>query len=399
MAQTKRINTKYSPVALYCSAAIFLLAAIVCGIAESIKPFEAPKKIHWCSLGAAKSEALLSKKSVLYVFSANWCQPCKKLETVTFANQSVVDFINKNFIPVLVIDQEKEKGENPPEIKRLQKQCSVTAFPTLTVVTPEFFEAAPNDLYSTGNKTEQLLVVSALGWNTDAAGDSYDHWLSNNHEHIPSSSGYLDADDCLNYLRLSTRWHKLRPDQGKVHWSPLLAVPSLQEPQLIALVEKHGRKSDWLRLEVFDNNLASQFFNANFDSHIVELKARNKWHYDDDGKGDDKKDGTDEDKDAKSSSPVLAKSSSGLSDSEKEAEEVLNRYEIKQLPAIVVLVKGEQPNILEGFQNRKNTLINLHRILKKAGLKPVEPPKDAKLKTKKNNWQWFESSDDDEDNE
>jgi hypothetical protein len=88
-----------------------------------------------------------------------------------------------------------------------------------------------------------------------------------------------------------------------------------------------------------------------------------------------------------------------LSDSEKEAEKVLNRYEIKQLPAIVVLVNGEQPNVLEGFQNRKNTLINLHRILKKAGLKPIEPARDIKLKTKKNNRQWFESSDDDEDNE
>ena len=68
------------------------------------------QKVNWMTM----DEALVAqekepKKIIMDVYTV-WCGPCKLLDKKTFGDQTVADFINKNFYPV------KFNAEGPEEI-------------------------------------------------------------------------------------------------------------------------------------------------------------------------------------------------------------------------------------------------------------------------------------------
>lgn len=58
---------------------------------------------------------------------ASWCGPCKKMKRTTFADKSVADYYNKNFINVAI---DMEKGEGP----MLAERFLVEAYPTFVFI-------------------------------------------------------------------------------------------------------------------------------------------------------------------------------------------------------------------------------------------------------------------------
>ncbi len=94
-------------------------------------------RVHWRPIASARTEALASGKPILYDFTADWCPPCRAMQRELFSDPEAAARIDSAFVPVRVLDRQREEGRNTTEVMVLQAQYHVEAFPTLVVVSPE----------------------------------------------------------------------------------------------------------------------------------------------------------------------------------------------------------------------------------------------------------------------
>lgn len=86
-----------------------------------------------------------TNRLVLMKFTAEWCGPCRRFERETFARPAVAEYVNQNFVPVLVdIDKRKD----------LAKNLKVTRVPAVLIVSPEMSILSR----TTGFQPEQKLL-------------------------------------------------------------------------------------------------------------------------------------------------------------------------------------------------------------------------------------------------
>jgi thiol:disulfide interchange protein len=83
----------------------------------------------------AKSRS--DNKLLLCEFSADWSDPCKRMESTSLNNPQITEIIAQHFRPIKITDTQKESGSNPPPITELYKKYRIFAFPTLVVVDEE----------------------------------------------------------------------------------------------------------------------------------------------------------------------------------------------------------------------------------------------------------------------
>jgi thioredoxin-related protein len=58
--------------------------------------------IEWYNYEQGMSEAKKNGKNIFLHFYANWCRYCTIMEKETFANGSVINYLNKNFVSIKV---------------------------------------------------------------------------------------------------------------------------------------------------------------------------------------------------------------------------------------------------------------------------------------------------------
>ncbi|MBX9690724.1 MAG: hypothetical protein K2X27_28675 [Candidatus Obscuribacterales bacterium] len=136
MAKIESASAISTPKWLLASTLIFLF--LRCGLAayENYNPPQASDEIHWRSPEKITEEDRLGRKLFFYNFSADWCDPCKKLDKTAFVSKDIVGLLERDFIPVRVIDRKKESGKNDSDTQELQDKYSVQAFPTLVAAMP-----------------------------------------------------------------------------------------------------------------------------------------------------------------------------------------------------------------------------------------------------------------------
>lgn len=117
-------------------------------------------RVEWRDVDTGAAESMASGKPILFDFTAEWCPPCRLLNREVFADAASAGYINEHFIPVRVLDRQREEGKNPPQVDALQRRYAITGFPTLIVQHPEGAKPVVLDGYGGRQQTMAALMAA-----------------------------------------------------------------------------------------------------------------------------------------------------------------------------------------------------------------------------------------------
>jgi thiol-disulfide isomerase/thioredoxin len=107
----------------------------------------------------------VSQRPTLYNFTADWCPFCRRLERDLFADPDSAVWLAERYVPVRVLDREREDGRNSDEVAALKAKFEVKRFPTLIVVSSDGAVVARHEGYG-GNLREVRGVLAGASSST-----------------------------------------------------------------------------------------------------------------------------------------------------------------------------------------------------------------------------------------
>jgi thioredoxin-related protein len=110
-------------------------------LAQSFNNYHSVEWVNTLNWEQIKQRASAENKYIFLDCYATWCGPCKKMDKEVFSNDTIVEFINKNFIPVKVqMDTSKNDDEMVKkwymDADKISKTYKVNAFPTFLFFSP-----------------------------------------------------------------------------------------------------------------------------------------------------------------------------------------------------------------------------------------------------------------------
>ena len=139
-------QSKIPPILFWLIAAALALRFLTVALDRGKKD-EGSGLVRWRPREGAAATARSEGKPVLYDFTAAWCPPCHRLDSEGWGDSRTASLVNESYLPVRIVDREREDGKNPAPIEELQRRYSVSAFPTLVVADPDGREIAKFEGY------------------------------------------------------------------------------------------------------------------------------------------------------------------------------------------------------------------------------------------------------------
>jgi thiol:disulfide interchange protein len=160
-ARSGGTSTRNLPRWLLIAAMALLVARIGTGIYEERHPPAKADLVRWRPIENALAEARQTNKPILYDFTADWCAPCQAMQREVFADPQAAAAIEKSFVPVRVLDRQREEGRNSAAVDSLQRRFKIDSFPTLVIAPTEKGEPVRVEGYGGREITLQRLTQAA----------------------------------------------------------------------------------------------------------------------------------------------------------------------------------------------------------------------------------------------
>lgn len=115
--------------------------------------------VRWRSIANGEAESKKTGRPILYFMTADWCGPCKTMKDQIFADPKLAEMINATFVPIEVVDRQREEGQNSPEAERIFRAYRLRGFPTLTITRAGSHDAFQLAGWSTKKDTVEYLRI------------------------------------------------------------------------------------------------------------------------------------------------------------------------------------------------------------------------------------------------
>jgi thiol-disulfide isomerase/thioredoxin len=321
MPQTELISTRSHPKVMYAFAVFFLIAALVSKIVFDQMSWAHADLVKWRTLEEGEKEAVRVHKPVLYLFTADWCAPCRKMKSEYFANATNAEMINKTYVPIKIVDRKMEDGKNPEPVDKLMERHYIGSFPTLLVVAPDLIGSGHDDVFSTDNTAKSLIRYSGR-------------------QYLPQCTGYGGKTALNQYFKSMEMWNKMQGTRGRVNWLPSEKVwqPPVEKgkQRLIVVLENHQADSNEARMHLLNGEKGAEFLNKNFDCYLLEYARV------------------------------------GSTKTQALADEARAKFKLKVCPAFILLDRGErEPAVYTGYSSITSVVDFLERATDGRAKPPV----------------------------
>ena len=159
---TRSRSSRPAPNLLLVLAAALLVARVATGVFEAGHPPERAALVPWRSIAEGEQRAHSEMRPLLYCFTDEECDGCRQMNREVFADPSAAMTIAHMYVPVRVLDREKEEGRNRPDVAALLARYHVKGFPTLVVVPAGGGEPLTLESYPGRDATIQWLTRSGM---------------------------------------------------------------------------------------------------------------------------------------------------------------------------------------------------------------------------------------------
>ncbi len=145
------------PLLLLLLAAAALVYRLGTGIADRGTGEAGHGLVTWRPMTSAPGAASAAAMPVLYDFTAAWCPPCRRLDAEGWNDVAIARRVNIEFVPVRIMDRQREDGKNSAAIDALQRKYRITSFPTLVAADASGRELARMEGYAGKARLQEFL--------------------------------------------------------------------------------------------------------------------------------------------------------------------------------------------------------------------------------------------------
>lgn len=150
-----RTDQRHIPLVLFLIAAALLGGRIVMQMVK--KPAPQAGLVRWLTPQEGILLAQQTHKPLLVDFTADWCQPCHRLDEEVFRDAAIARDINQRFIAIRVTDRKHEEGSNPDDVEALQRKYNVRGFPTVIIADGNLEELARMEGFRGRDEFERVM--------------------------------------------------------------------------------------------------------------------------------------------------------------------------------------------------------------------------------------------------